>query len=173
MEIDLRLAGIEDCDAIFSVFTRAIDRMEQQGIFQWDEIYPDREQIKQDIENREMFVVGNFKEIYAVAVVNNKVDAEYNEGKWQGADDVYAVIHRICVNPKYQKRGIGEKTMRLVETMLREKGIESLRLDAFSENPYSIRLYEKLGFHKTGEVAFRKGIFYLYEKLLISEVDRF
>jgi|GEM_PF-5759895 len=54
--MDSRLADIEDCDAIFFVFIRAIERMEQQEIFQWDEIYQDREQIKQNIESREMFV---------------------------------------------------------------------------------------------------------------------
>ncbi len=50
--------------------------------------------------------------------------------------------------------------------MLRDRGIESVRLDAFSLNPYALRMYEGLGYKKVGEANWRKGLFYLFEKNL-------
>jgi predicted GNAT family acetyltransferase len=37
-------------------------------------------------------------------------------------------------------------------------------LDAFSLNPFALRLYEKIGYVRVGEANWRKGLFYLYEK---------
>lgn len=56
--------------------------------------------------------------------------------------------------------------MRFIESTFLGNGIQAVRLDAFSLNPYALRLYERLGYRKTGEVTFRKGVFYLYEKEL-------
>lgn len=54
--------------------------------------------------------------------------------------------------------------MELIESIIQSKGIETIRLDAFSQNPIALRMYENLGYKKVGEVNFRKGLFYLYEK---------
>jgi ribosomal protein S18 acetylase RimI-like enzyme len=54
--------------------------------------------------------------------------------------------------------------MAFIEETLRARGVKAVRLDAFSLNPFALRLYERLGYEKTGEVTFRKGLFYLYEK---------
>ena len=75
-------------------------------------------------------------------------------------------MHRIVVNPEFQNQGIGTKTMSHLINELKKAGIESLRLDVFSENPYSQSMYHKLGFVKTGEAHWRKGLFYLLEKKL-------
>jgi ribosomal protein S18 acetylase RimI-like enzyme len=56
--------------------------------------------------------------------------------------------------------------MKYAEDTLRSEGIEAVRLDAFSQNPAALRLYEKRGYEKVGEVTFRKGRFYLFEKKL-------
>ena len=59
-------------------------------------------------------------------------------------------------------------TMDFIEKVLMEKGIEAIRLDVFSKNPYALKLYEQCGFRKTGEANWRKGKFYLMEKYLKS-----
>ena len=48
----------------------------------------------------------------------------------------------------------------------REYGITAVRLDAFTENPYALALYENLGYQKRGEAEWRKGKFNLYELIL-------
>ena len=74
------------------------------------------------------------------------------------------VIHRLCVSPHMQGQGVGTRMMQMIERMLCKQGIQSIRLDAFSKNPYSLKLYQKLGYSTVGEALWRKGLFYLMEK---------
>lgn len=52
------------------------------------------------------------------------------------------------------------------------QGTYSLRLDAFSENPFALKLYRSLGYRETGTAVFRKGKFYLFEKNLDKNLDQ-
>ena len=53
------------------------------------------------------------------------------------------IIHRLCVSPEVQNRGIGKIVLNHIENQLQNIGFESVRLDVFSENPYAISLYKK------------------------------
>ena len=76
------------------------------------------------------------------------------------------VLHRLCINTKYQNKGFGPRTMLYIEKYLKNKGIDSIRLDAFSKNSIALRLYNKLGYKIVGEANWRKGLFYLFKKTL-------
>ena len=51
--------------------------------------------------------------------------------------------------------------------MLNEGGKRAIRLDAFSKNPFALKMYIALGYTVVGEARWRKGLFYLMEKVLI------
>jgi ribosomal protein S18 acetylase RimI-like enzyme len=171
-EIKIRKAEIEDLKAVLNVYERAIEVMNSNGIHQWDSIYPNEEIISQDILNNQMFLCEHGDEIASVVVLNQDYDKEYINGDWQYKEATFFIVHRLCVNPDFQGRGIGSTTMQYVEGYLRDKGIEAVRLDAYSLNPAALKLYEKLGYKKVGEVNWRKGLFYLYEKKLNGESKR-
>lgn len=163
----LRKAVMEDLREITAIFINAIKNMNENGIPQWDEIYPNETHFLEDIKKNQMYVAEAENGITASAfVINESCDAEYDEGNWQYPDASYRVVHRFCVNPVFQNQGIGRKSVLAIEKLLREEGVESIRLDAFSLNPFALRMYEHLYFRKVGEVNFRKGRFYLYEKYL-------
>ncbi|MNO16914.1 putative acetyltransferase [compost metagenome] len=164
--LSARLANMSDIEEVFEVFVRAIEVMNQNQIPQWDEVYPTKEDLKADIENNELYIVESDNMIMSVFVLNQDYDEEYEEGEWKYTDASFCVIHRLCVNPSFQNKGIGRKTMQLVEELVKEKGIETIRLDAFSQNPFALKMYEKLNYCKVGEVSWRKGLFYLMEKKL-------
>lgn len=157
-----------DLDNIFAVFKSAIKNMEQQGLFQWDDIYPDRNTIENDILNQQLYVGRIDERIASIFVVNNLCDPEYDLGKWQYPHSRYCIIHRLCVNPEFQNCGIGTFTVKYIEDFVKEKGVESIRLDCFAQNQVACRMYERLGYNKVGVVEFRKGKFYLMEKSLLS-----
>ncbi len=165
-KIYLRKAKLEDLNLITKMVRKAIGVMEEAGIFQWDELYPDEELLHKDILNNEMFLCEIDNQVASIFVLNQECDDEYADGNWQYKDSSYFVIHRLCVNPDFQGRGIGSMTLQLIEEYLRNKGIECVRLDAFSKNPTALRMYEKLGYRRSGEIYWRKGLFYLYEKKL-------
>ena len=52
------------------------------------------------------------------------------------------------------------------EERARELGFRTLRLDAFTENPAAVRLYDRLGYRRAGFVRLRKGLFHVFEKAL-------
>jgi ribosomal protein S18 acetylase RimI-like enzyme len=100
----------------------------------------------------------------AAIVLNEHQDAEYLEGCWRWIEGKILVIHRLCVSPRYQGKGNAKKMVRYAEEFAKRNGYSTIRLDAFSQNPVSLRLYQGLGFQKAGNVTFRKGLFYLFEK---------
>lgn len=166
MNLSYSKGTMEDLDAIHGVFQDAIIEMDRNNIPQWDHLYPNREDLKEDIENETLYVGKIENDIVVVFVLNLDADEQYSTGEWKYPDASYLVLHRFCVNPKYQNCGIGGRALSYVEEVVRTQGIETIRLDAFTRNPYAIRMYEKAGYEKVGTVDFRKGKFYLMEKLV-------
>lgn len=164
--IEYRTAVPADTAAIVSMFKAAIKHMNDNGIYQWDDIYPDAFILNSDIKAGQLTIGELNGTIAAAFTLNQDFDEEYNTGAWRYNTLQFMILHRLCVNPAFQNRGIGRNAMLYIEAKIKKEGIECLRLDAFSQNPYSIKLYESLGYQRAGEVEFRKGIFYLYEKKL-------
>jgi RimJ/RimL family protein N-acetyltransferase len=163
----LYLANMEDLNAIDRIFKNAIANMIKNNIYQWDEIYPNKGILEDDITKKQLYktsIDGN--NIISTFVLNQEYDKEYSNGKWKYNGNNFLILHRLCVNTEYQNRGFGAKTMSFVESYLKNSGIESIRLDAFSNNPIALKMYDKLGYKKTGEAIWRKGLFYLFEKIL-------
>ena len=163
-ELQFRKAEIDDLDALVALYGSAAQDMLRQGIDQWDEYYPDREILAEDVESGDM-TLGLLDGALACAyVVNREYDPEYELGAWEHTQGNFCVLHRLCVNPRMQGQGLARQAMARMEAEARTKGFDSVRLDVFSQNLHAQRLYERLGYKRTGEVRFRKGIFYLMEK---------
>ncbi|MHB1315424.1 MAG: GNAT family N-acetyltransferase [Christensenellales bacterium] len=167
MAYQVRKADRRDLDKVTVMFQQAIRAMIANGIDQWDDLYPDREVLSDDIEQQQLYLLADRDDIFAAFVINRKCDEQYKAGCWAYDGSGAAVLHRLCVNPKFQSKGLGKQTVVLIENMLLEEGYTSLRLDAFSGNPIALRMYESLHYEKVGEASFRKGLFYLYEKPLV------
>ncbi|AFQ44325.1 GNAT family N-acetyltransferase [Desulfosporosinus meridiei] len=162
----IRKAAYEDLNIILEIFKNAIKVMNDNNINQWDDLYPTSTDLEQDILNGQMYVGIKDGEIASALVINNECEEEYKYGNWGSDNDKFAVVHRLCVNPNYQNKKIGKATMIKIEEILKTEGIQSIRLDTFSLNPYALKMYQTLGYQKVGEVKWRKGLFYLFEKQL-------
>ncbi len=151
---------------IEEIYKEVIKSMEESGIHQWDEKYPDHAQIESDIRKRHMTVVMKKDDIVAVYVLDRDSDPEYEKGEWQNPSAKYKVIHRLCVRPEYQNQGIAKQVILHIEEKVKAQGAESIRLDVFTQNPYAQKLYEDLEYVTVGQVEWRVGKFKLMEKLL-------
>ena len=140
--------------------------MNRNNISQWDEFYPDRELLQEDISKNQLYLGTTGGDIASIYVLNSECEEEYEDGDWQYPDATFGVIHRLCVNPKLQNRGVGRLTVEHIEQELKTQGVETIRLDAFTLNPFALKMYDKLGFAKVGTVDWRKGRFWLMEKKL-------
>jgi len=164
--MELKLAEINDLDFINNIYINAIKNMIKNDIFQWDEIYPSRNLLKDDIEKKQLYKIIFDKNIISAFVLNKEYDKEYLNGEWEYNGNNFIVLHRLCLNIQYQNRGFGTKIMLYIENYLKNNSIYSIRLDAFSKNPIALKLYNKLGYKKVGEANWRKGLFILFEKIL-------
>lgn len=166
MEIKYRPAEESDIDTICSLVGRAIDSMRENKISQWDKVYPSREVFAEDIFKDELFVGMLDGDIAVLYTINMECDDEYNKCCWKYTDCEYRIIHRLCVDPKYQNRGIAKNTLNHIEKELKEASVEAIRLDVFSNNPSALALYLNSGYEKAGTADWRMGRFFLMEKRL-------
>jgi GNAT superfamily N-acetyltransferase len=161
----IRKLTTADFNAVVQIYKNAVRALIENNIYQWDELYPDEHILLDDIAKGAMYAALHEGNVVSVFVLNREYPEQYLEGKWRCGDN-YIILHRLCVNPRYQRKGVGTRTMLQIEELAKEQGFSALRLDAFSENPFALKIYEKLNFSKTGEVKARKGTFYLFEKAL-------
>lgn len=161
-----RKANVCDIDEISVFVDEAKSVMEKQGIFQWDEIYPLKEDFADDETNGQLYV-GEMDGKIAVCFTLNKVQFdEYFAADWENKGDDFIVIHRLCVNPEFQGKGIGSSACHFIEEIALKNGASSIKLDAFTQNPIALSMYEKLGYKVKGYADWRKGKFVLMEKVL-------
>jgi len=163
--IELIPVGMEN--TVFNIFQSAISRMQAQNIQQWDDIYPDRDIIETDIKSGSMYGYFLNEELYAVQVLDNTQSPEYSQINWKYPDNFPLVLHRLCVSPEHQNKGIAKEMILFAEKYAEKNKYKTIRFDTFTKNPVSVNLYTKLGYTNSGSVRFRKGEFYCFEKKTI------
>lgn len=164
--ITYRLGKPEDIEAITGLIQEAIQEMEKHGIYQWDELYPTAADFENDIRKGNLYVAEENEKIIALYVISGESDEAYNNAEWKYPRETSLVLHRFCVSPGFQNRGIGKKVLNKIESQIRSMGYDSLRLDVFTKNPYAQKLYRNNGYEIRGFAEWRKGRFDLMEKKL-------
>lgn len=160
-----KLSG-DNLSDTFLIIKGVIDKMTDEMIYQWDEIYPGFEVLEQDIMNGEAYGLFSSNELKGFVVLNEKYSPEYDSLDWAKVGGKSLIIHRLSVKASCQGQGIATKLMNFSEKYAKENEYSSIKLDAFSDNKTALNLYEQRGYHKVGTVTFRKGVFNCYEKVL-------
>jgi ribosomal protein S18 acetylase RimI-like enzyme len=164
----LALVAKEGLGAAFSVYQGAIAAMHRQNIFHWGDFYPAIGDLEKDIASGDLYcVLSPSLEKMAYFALNKEAPAEYGMAHW-ALGGPYMVLHRLCVHSEWMGKGVGASSVLLAEGEARRMGAEGMRLDAFTENPIAMRLYEKLGYERRGIIQFpgRTGDYCLFEKRL-------
>jgi ribosomal protein S18 acetylase RimI-like enzyme len=167
----IRLAHPGELEVLYSIVRDATRHMDEQGIPQWDEIYPNREILSKDLERQEVCVIEVGDHVAGFIVMNENQSLEYAPVKWTYPGQAL-VIHRLTIHPFYQCNGLAKCLMDFAEETAAAKGYDCIRLDAFTSNAAALKLYENRGYRKAGVVHFRKGQFYCYEKAMKAERAR-
>lgn len=159
-----RQAREQEIESICILVKDAITNMEKHNIFQWDNRYPIKEDFMEDIRKGQLYVGLLDDDIAVIYTINTECDVEYQNGDWKYWDCEYCVLHRLCVNPKYQNQGIAKSTLMYIEEKLQKMNISAIRLDVYSNNPFALALYFNSRYEKVGFIDRSKGRFYLMEK---------
>lgn len=162
----IRHAESNDLDGIMDIIRKITICPDKNIINLWDENYPTREIFSQDIDNKHLFICetqGIMAGVFALVY-----EADYAaEVSWlyQGA---YLVIHRFCVTPELHGKGVAQAMLTFIEGYAFDNGYKALRLDTFSGNARTNRLYTKSGYRYAGAIRMKKGIYNCYEKEIVN-----
>jgi ribosomal-protein-alanine acetyltransferase len=98
------------------------------------------------------YLVTDYSTIGLTAIVNREIAgfaiARINIGR----NATSGHILTIDVTPAYRRKGIAQKMLQEIETILRERGIRECRLEVRENNVAALNLYQKLGYKKIGKL---------------------
>ena len=66
-------------------------------------------------------------------------------------------IAEIYLHPEFRQQGWGRKTLELLETNLKQRGVERISLHVFADNRNAQGLYTKMGYQPTGITMQKNG----------------
>lgn len=165
----IRHAKISEIADIMSLTKACTKTMEQKGIYQWNEKYPSNIAFEQDIARKELYVLEKQGIIIGTIVISTLMDAEYRAVKWLMPHGNSCYIHRLAIDPNYQRQGYAQQLMDFAEHYARTHGFTSVRLDTFSQNPGNQKFYETRGYQQLASIYFPNQSvhpFYCYELVL-------
>lgn len=79
----IRPADPADLDATCRLVAAVVDALRRAGIDQWDEAYPDREQLAADTRRRELRLMPRDGHPIALCALNARCDPAYANGRWE------------------------------------------------------------------------------------------
>jgi ribosomal protein S18 acetylase RimI-like enzyme len=158
----------DDLDSLIELFDSVVKHLRQNGIYQWDSQYPNRDVVRDDIETSCLYGIVEGSNYIGAIAISEQQEAEYLTLNWDDTKGKALCIHRLVIHPNNQGKGIGKKLLQFAEATASNNGYSSIRLDAYSDNPVALCLYERNGYVRKGEVIFprRELPFICYEKLI-------
>ena len=158
---------MNDVDTALSIIRQGQMHLKNQGIDQWQNGYPNRERLEQDVQENIGFLVMNDSDIlgYLCIVLSGEPAYDKIDGKWL-TEDAYGVIHRIAFSDAARGQGLADTVFLLAADFCREKNIPSLRIDTHADNHKMQHVLAKNGFTFCGIVEYTSGLRRAYEKQL-------
>ena len=86
-----------------------------------------------------------------VACINTSEAPEYAAMPWTTTPPA-VVIHRMAIDPAFQRQGVGRAFFRFAENLARQRGLTALRIDTYSLNHRMQALIQSQGFCRVGEI---------------------
>ena len=162
-----RKAADGDTDGIMEIIGQAVRRMLSEGKHQWDDTYPQRSHIADDIARGCGYVMtcGGRLAAYGAVVFSGEPAYAGIRGQWL-SEGPYVVLHRLTVADAMRGRGVGSRFMAEVERLAAERGVRSFKVDTNHDNTRMRSLLGKLGFTYCGDISYEHGDRMAYEKLL-------
>lgn len=166
----VRPAKADDIDDIMSCVKRVQkEYFEAKSIPQWQDGYPGRKLLLEDLKAGRLFVMYMGECLVGFSVVDFGGDHCYDaveDGAWK-LDGDYAVIHRFAINPDWQSMGMGSILMNLADKLCEAKGVKDIRADTHELNESMQKLLKKCGFEHIGKIYLDDGAPRLaFEKIL-------
>ena len=154
----IELAEFRDAPQVMLILGLCHQEMLSEGIRQWDALYPGIQDVEGDARARTLFVAREQGVVIGAVTLNDEQPDQYSSLSWRCVSTRALVVHRLCVRPELQHRGIGRQLMDFAEQFAAENGFPCIRLEAYTGNPRALKFYERRGYHKVGQAYFPRRI---------------
>ena len=102
--MEFRLGTMNDLQNICSLVAAAIETMEEQGIHQWDKVYPTREDFANDIANVTLYTVTEESRLIAIYTISTEYDPEYLNAEWECNGEGLHHTSPVCFTGSSEQR---------------------------------------------------------------------
>ncbi len=170
--MEIRKTKTEDLSALMPIFEEARKTIAALGIDQWQNGYPSREVIEEDIKKSQSYCVllnGEIVGTFALIIDGEPTYDEIFDGDWIAGykKSEYFAIHRVAISLKRRGSGISTEIIDFCAKQAKNSLKLSLRIDTHRGNVVMRRMLEKHGFVHCGTIYLENGDERVaYEKLI-------
>ncbi|MGI6140515.1 MAG: GNAT family N-acetyltransferase [Caldicoprobacterales bacterium] len=165
----LRKSTPDDLTGIMDIIKQAQTYMNENGIDQWQDNYPDENVISNDIKNCYSYVLVEKGILIGTAAVlfdGEKTYDSIHDGEWLTSGK-YAAVHRVAVSSAYRNTGAAAAMMKHIEQLCVQNEVYSIKIDTHEDNLPMRKFLGKCGFQYCGIIYLEDGSKRLaFEKLL-------
>ena len=165
----IRKGLYSDIDRILKITKACAKHMISKGIYQWNDLYPNKSAFEKDVNRNELYILQIDKNIIGCIAISTLIDEEYLPVKWLTPNKNNIYIHRLAIHPEHQGNRYAQQLMDFAEQYAIENNYASIRLDTFSQNKKNQLFYELRGYKKLEDIYFPKQSeypFHCYELIL-------
>lgn len=153
----IRKTTLQDIDSVLVIIEEAKQYFKEQGINQWQDGYPNRNSIINDINNKEGYVLEENGQILATCMISIKEDPTYQyieDGAWIN-NGLYAVIHRVATRSDQKGKGLASLFIKEIKNIY--PTIKSIRVDTHPDNKSMQQVFNKNEFSYCGIIYLSNG----------------
>lgn len=159
INMEFRKSRVEDIPEMMKIINQAQEYFKSKGINQWQDGYPNEDNLINDIEEDESYVMLLEGRIVATTAISFRGESTYDKiynGEWL-SNGKYGVVHRVAISNEFKGQGLSHKIMEFSEEKCKECGLRSIKIDTHEENFVMRGLLEKNGFKYCGVILLDDG----------------
>lgn len=171
----MEFATKKDEKELFEFYKYIIETVNKTQVkLGWNiDIYPDAEFINDSISAGEMCVIRENGRIIAAAVVNHRVNDEYDDIDWSIKEpkEKVATIHTFAVMPDSRGGNVSGRLLNNIAEYCKEQGDLAIHLDVIDTNTPAYNMYMRNGYKEIDCIKmFYESVgireFWMLEKIL-------
>lgn len=141
--------------------------LKSKGVDQWQDGYPEEQDIAGDIAAEKGYVLTDGDDMIAYCCIDFSGEPAYDglKGQWL-ADGPYVVIHRMAVSDAYKGQGLAKRLFMEAETMAKARDVHSVRVDTDEDNAIMRDIIAAMGFTYCGTIWFANSTKIAFQKLI-------
>ena len=156
--MEIRKSSLDDVKNIMTLIHQAQSYFKKAGIDQWQDGYPQSDDIIQDINQGKSYVIEDTKIIGTMYfAIEDEPTYHIIDGAWKTANQPYAVIHRIVVDENHKGQNIAHQLLEYAIHECQHNHIHSIRIDTHEDNLSMQRFLTKHGFEACGQITLLSG----------------